>query len=136
MSNDAYLRPKSQSTAVYHTDTSHGRVIRLFKSYCYTIYRCPLWRHSYQNSIRKLTLSYSDTFKRLINASRYTGSSLAFAMNTNDQDTVRSLRIPARPAHYYKVLCRYQEEDAAGRVSLHIPKQKPQESMKNKTETS
>ena len=41
--------------------------IQLFKSYCYPIYRCGLWRHSYQNSIRKLTVSFSDTFKRLIN---------------------------------------------------------------------
>ena len=41
--------------------------IQLFKSYCYPIYGCALWRHSYQNSIRKLTVSYSDTFKRLIN---------------------------------------------------------------------
>ena len=30
---------------------------------------------------RKLTVSYSDTFKRLINVPRYTSSSLAFAMN-------------------------------------------------------
>ena len=41
--------------------------IQLFKSYCYPIYECALWRHSYQNSIRKLTVSFSDTFKRLIN---------------------------------------------------------------------
>ena len=38
--------------------------IQLFKSYCYPICGCALWRHSYQNSIRKLTVSYSDTFKR------------------------------------------------------------------------
>ena len=31
--------------------------IQLFKSYCYPIYGCALWRHSYQNSIRKLTVS-------------------------------------------------------------------------------
>ena len=30
--------------------------IQLFKSYCYPIYLCALWRHSYQNSIRKLTV--------------------------------------------------------------------------------
>ena len=41
--------------------------IQLFKSYCYPIYGCALWLHSYQNSIRKLTVSYSDTFKHLIN---------------------------------------------------------------------
>ena len=42
------------------------------------------WRHSFQNSIRKLTVIYSDTFKRLINVQRYTSSSLAFAMNATD----------------------------------------------------
>ena len=42
------------------------------------------WRHSYQNSINKLTVTYSDTFKRLINVPRYTSSSLAFAMNETD----------------------------------------------------
>ena len=31
--------------------------------------------------VRKLTVSYSDTFKRLINLPRYTSSSLAFAIN-------------------------------------------------------
>ena len=41
--------------------------IKLFKSYCYSIYGCALWRHAYQNSIKKLTVSYSDTFERLIN---------------------------------------------------------------------
>ena len=58
--------------------------IQLFKKCCYQIYGCVHWRHSYQNSIRKLTVSYSDTFKRLINVPRYTCSSLAFAMNTTD----------------------------------------------------
>ena len=62
--------------------------IQLFKSYCYPIYGCALWRHSYQNSIRKLTVSFSDTFKRLINVPRYTSSSLAFAMNSTDQINV------------------------------------------------
>ena len=62
--------------------------IQLFKSYCYPIYGCALWRHSYQYSIRKLTVSYSDTFKRLINVLRYTSSSLAFAMNTTDHINV------------------------------------------------
>ena len=60
----------------------------LFKSYCYPIYGCALWRHSFQNSIRKLTVSYSDTFKRLINVSRYTSSSPAFAMNATDHINV------------------------------------------------
>ena len=58
--------------------------IQLFKSYCYPIYGCALWRHSFQSSIRKLTVSYGDTFKRLINVLRYTSSSLAFAMNATD----------------------------------------------------
>ena len=58
--------------------------IQLFKSYCYPIYECALWRHSFQNSIRKLTASYSDTFKRLISVPRYTSSSLAFLMNATD----------------------------------------------------
>ena len=58
--------------------------IQLFKSYCYPIYGCALWHHSYQNSIRKLTVSFSDTFKRLINVPRYTSSRLAFATNSTD----------------------------------------------------
>ena len=62
--------------------------IQLFKSYCYPIYGCALWRQAFQNSIRKLTVSYSDTFKRLINVSRYTSSSLAFAMNATDHINV------------------------------------------------
>ena len=41
--------------------------IQLFKSLCYPIYESALFHHSFQNSIRKLTVSYSDTFKRLIN---------------------------------------------------------------------
>ena len=44
--------------------------IQLFKSYRYAIYGCALWRHSYQNSIIKLTVSFSDTFKCLINVPR------------------------------------------------------------------
>ena len=62
--------------------------IQLFKSYCYPIYGCALWHHSYQNSIRKLTVSFSDTFKRLINIPRYTSSSLAFATNSTDHINV------------------------------------------------
>ena len=37
--------------------------IQLIKSNCYPIYGCALWHHSYQYSIRKRTVSYSDTFK-------------------------------------------------------------------------
>ena len=62
--------------------------IQLFKSYCFPIYGCALWRHSYQNSIRKLTVSFSDTFKHLINIPRYTSSSLAFATNSTDHINV------------------------------------------------
>ena len=47
--------------------------IQFLKSYCYPVYGYALWRHSFQNSIRKLMVSYSDTFKRLL---RYTSSSL------------------------------------------------------------
>ena len=62
--------------------------ILLFKSYCYPIYGCALWRHSFQNSIRKFTASYSDTFKLLINVPRYTSLNLAFATNLTDHITV------------------------------------------------
>ena len=62
--------------------------IQLFKSYCYPIYGFALWRHSYQNSIRKLTVSYSETFGGLNNVARYTLSSLAFAMNATDHINV------------------------------------------------
>ena len=62
--------------------------IQLFKSYCYPIYECALWRHLYQNSIRKLTVSSSGTFKRLINVPRHTSSSPAFAMNSTDHINV------------------------------------------------
>ena len=62
--------------------------IQLFKLYCFPINGCALWHHSYQLSSRKLTVSYSDTFKRLINAPRYTSSTLAFEMNTTDNVNV------------------------------------------------
>ena len=39
--------------------------IQLFKSYCYLIYGCALWRHSYQYPVTKLTVF------------RYTSSSVA-----------------------------------------------------------
>ena len=38
--------------------------------------------------IRKLTVSYSDTFKHLIDIPRYTSSSPAFAMNATDHINV------------------------------------------------
>ena len=41
--------------------------IQLFKSYCNPIYGFALWRHSYQNSIRKRTVCYGYPLKRLIN---------------------------------------------------------------------
>ena len=62
--------------------------IQLSKSSCYPIYGCALWRHLYQNSISKLTVGYSDTFKCLINVPRCTSSSLAFAMNATDHINV------------------------------------------------
>ena len=62
--------------------------IQLLKSYCYPIYGCALWRNSSENSIRKLTVSYSETFERLINVPRYTSSSLTFAMNSTDHFNV------------------------------------------------
>ena len=68
--------------------------IKLFTSYCYPIYGCALWSHSFQNSIRKLTASCSDTFMRLINVSRYTCSSLAFAMNATDHIKVMFRKSP------------------------------------------
>ena len=42
----------------------------------------------FQKFIRKLTVSYSNIFKRLINVPRYTSSSLAFAMNATDHINV------------------------------------------------
>ena len=65
--------------------------IQLFKSYCYPIYGCTLWRYSFQNSIRKLTVSYGDTFKRFIIIPRYTSCSLVFAMNATDHIKVVSV---------------------------------------------
>ena len=62
--------------------------IQLFKSYCCPIYGCALWHHSFQNSIRKLTVSYSVTFRSLINVPRYASSSLAFATYATDHINV------------------------------------------------
>ena len=61
-----------------------GAKIQLFKLNWYPIYGCAVCHHFYKNSIRKLTVSYSDTFQRLINAARYSSSSLVFAMNATD----------------------------------------------------
>ena len=78
--------------AICWSGNSHLHLLRqktqLFKSYCYPIYGCALWCHSFQNSIRNRTVSYSDTFKRLINVPRYTSSSLAFVMNATDHINV------------------------------------------------
>ena len=63
------------------SESSHLHLLRQ-KSNCSSHTVTPV--HSYQNSIRKLTFSYSDTFKRLINVSRHISSSLASAMNTTD----------------------------------------------------
>ena len=48
------------------------------------IYGCAIWSHSYKYFTRKLTVSYSDTFKRLMNVPRHTSSSLTFEMNATD----------------------------------------------------
>ena len=77
--------------AMFCLGSSHLHLLRP-KSNCSTSivtpYTCALWRHSYQNSIRKLTVSYSDSFQRLINVPRYTSASLAFAMNATDHINV------------------------------------------------
>ena len=86
--NTALQHGVTKNFALLHSVTTLLAKIQLFKSYCYPIYRCALWRHSFQNSIRKLTVSYSDTFKRLINVKRYASSSLAFAMNATDHINV------------------------------------------------
>ena len=39
--------------------------IQLFKSYCYPIYGCAFWRHSYQNSLENL-LSVLVTHSRVL----------------------------------------------------------------------
>ena len=43
--------------------------MQFHESYCYPIDGRAHWRHSYQNSIRKLTVCYSDTLKCLIHQS-------------------------------------------------------------------
>ena len=49
--------------------------------------------HTRTVCIRKLIVSYSDTFMRLINVPRYTSSSLAFAMNATDHFDMVFLQI-------------------------------------------
>ena len=46
--------------------SSGGKIPNDQVIYCYTIYGRALWRHSYTNTLYKLTVSYSDTFKRLV----------------------------------------------------------------------
>ena len=79
--------------AICWSGSSHLHQLRqksncAFKSYCYPIYGCAVWRHSFQDSIRKLTVSYSDTLKLLIDVPRYTSSSLEFATNATDHINV------------------------------------------------
>ena len=59
--------------------------IQLFKLYCCHIFGCALWRHSFQNTIGNLL---SVIVTHLSNVSRYTSSSLAFAMNATDHINV------------------------------------------------
>ena len=47
-----------------------------------------LFSVTHSRTLRKLAVSYSDTFKRLINVPRYTSSSLVFAMNATDHINV------------------------------------------------
>ena len=58
--------------------------IQLFKSHCYPIYGNSLWGNAFQYSLRKLTVSYNDTFKRLVGEPRWTSSSRVFAENYAD----------------------------------------------------
>ena len=58
--------------------------IQLFKSPCSSIYRCAFWCNSFRYTIRKVTVNYCDTFKRLVNVPRYSRPSLAFLVNSAD----------------------------------------------------
>ena len=58
-----------------------------FAIYPYCLWMCSL-ASFIPNSIRKLTVSYSDTFKRLIKVPQYTCLSLAFSMNLTDHINV------------------------------------------------
>ena len=61
--------------------------IQLFKSYCYPIMDV-LFGVTDSRTLLENLVSFSDTFKRLINVSRYTSSSLAYAMNATDHINV------------------------------------------------
>jgi retron-type reverse transcriptase len=58
--------------------------IQLFKTYCYPIYCNALWSNPYQYALKRLEVSYSDTFKRLVGVPRWTSSSAVFANNYTD----------------------------------------------------
>ena len=58
--------------------------IQLFKSYCYPMYCNALWRNFFQYSVRKLAVSYNDTFRRLVQVPRSTSASRVFAENQSD----------------------------------------------------
>jgi hypothetical protein len=58
--------------------------IQLFKSYCYPIYCNALWKQYFKYSVKKLTVSYNDTFKRLLQVPRYFSSSQTFVENHTD----------------------------------------------------
>jgi hypothetical protein len=58
--------------------------IQLFKSYCYPIYCNALWKDLFHYSVRKLNVSYNDTFRRLMQVPRSTTASMVFAQNQCD----------------------------------------------------
>jgi hypothetical protein len=58
--------------------------IQLFKTYCYPIYCNALWKDFRQYNVRKLTVSYNDTFRRLMQVPRSTSASRVFAENESD----------------------------------------------------
>ena len=58
--------------------------IQLFKSYCYPIYCNALWSKYFQYNVDKLTVSYNDTFRRLMQVPRSTTASRVFAENRAD----------------------------------------------------
>ena len=76
--------------------------IQLFKSFCYPIYCNSLWSSFYGYSLQKLTVSYSDTFKRLVRRPRYTSSSAVFAEHCSDH-----IKVVCRKAAY-SLHCRLQ----------------------------
>ena len=82
---DAYAGPHD---IVYNTTKTVCMLVRPKQSLGRFSTRVRLGNESFQNSIRKLTVSYSDTFKRLTNVPRFTSSSLAFAMNATDHINV------------------------------------------------